>query len=332
MKADEMRYRSSRRSVVAALFAGVVLIGAAGCGVEAGSDATAVGSGAPVTGGSSSPSETAPTSTVVLNEGSFEGTGGSVFLRQAAEATSEVTTQKMAMTMTMTGMPVVGDVEITYEGEFDNEAGRGHMTVDMGDLMGMMSDGSPDSGRMELVIDGETVYVRSDLYASFSDGKPWVTLSADGASLDDAGVGVQQDPAAFLDFLEGVGDELETVGREELRGVPTTHVRTDIDMAALMAEASDAERAEMEESLSGMGAAEAFGSVPVEAWVDDDGYVRRFTMTFDMSGLTEEAGAEVGPISMTMDIELYDFNEPVTIEVPDPSQVHELDVWGQPGG
>lgn len=331
MKALKLRHRGHRRSLVGALLAGALLAGAAGCGVEAGPDVSAGGSDVPSAGGTATPSEVAPTSTVVLNEGSFEGTGGSVFLRQAAEATSEVTSQRMVMTMTMTGMPMVGDVEITYDGAFDNETGRGHMTVDMGDLMGMMSEGSSDAGRMEMIIDGDTVYVKSDLYASFSDGKPWVTATGEGMALDEAGIGVQQDPAAFLDFLEGVGDELETVGREELRGVPTTHVRTDIDMEALMAEASEAKRAEMEESLSGMGAAEAFGAVPVEAWVDDDGFVRRFTMTFDMTGLAEEAGADLGPVSMTMDVELFDFNEPVTIEVPDPSQVSELDLWGQPG-
>jgi hypothetical protein len=241
---------------------------------------------------------------------------------------------KMAMTMSMTDMPMLGDIEFTYDGAFDNESGRGHMTVDMGDLMGMMGEDG-GSGVMEMVIDGDTVYVRSELFSSLADGKPWVRMTEEGLADAGSGVGMQSDPTSFLDFLEGVGDEVETVRREDLRGVPTTHVRTEIDMASLMEEASEADRAEYEASLEGLGgAADVFGSVPVEAWVDDNGYVRRFLMTFDMSGMLEEAGDDTGMASdlvMTIDVELYDFNVPVDVQVPDPSEVGELDESMLPG-
>ena len=124
--------------------------------------------------------------------------------------------------------------------------------------------------------------------------------------------------------------EVETVRREELRGVPTTHVRTDIDMAKLLEEASEEDRAEYEESLEGLGgAADALGSIPVEAWVDDNRYVRRYIMTFDMGAALDESEemGEMGDLTMSIDIELYDFNEPVEVEVPDPSQVGDLDSY-----
>ena len=317
------RSTSRPRRIAAALVAALALTGgAAGCGVQRGSDVTA--GGQRVNGGGA-----ATTSTVVLDEGSFEGTGGAVFLRDAAEATSQVTTMKMAMTMTTTGMPMFGDMVFTYEGAFDNETGRGHMTVDMGDVMEMLGEGS---GQMEMVIDGDSVYVQSELFSSLADGKPWVRMDQEGlgATGSELGVGMQGDPTSFLDFLEGVGDEVETVRREELRGVPTTHVRTDIDMAKLLEEASEEDRAEYEESLEGLGgAADAFGSIPVEAWVDDNGYVRRYIMTFDMGAALEESEemGDIGDLTMSIDIELYDFNEPVEVEVPDPSQVGDLDSY-----
>lgn len=319
MSATHRPIRRPRRiaSVLVATLA--VLGGATACGVQQGSDVTAGGQG--VTGSDRSAT---PTSTIVLDEGSFEGTGGAVFLRDAARATSEVTSQKMLMKMSIAGMPMLGDMAITYEGAFDNEAGVGHMSVDMGDVMSMLGD---DAGQMEMVIDGDTVYIRSELFSSMAGGKPWVRMDQEGldATGSELGVGVQGDPTSFLDFLEGVSDEVETVRREELRGVPTTHVRADIDMVDLMENASEAERAEYEESLEGLGAAgDLLGSVPIDAWVDDNGYVRRFIMTFDMSAALGEGGFD-GEMVMTMEIELYDFNEPVSVEIPDPSEVGELD-------
>lgn len=303
-------------SLVAALaFAG----GAAACGVQQGSDISAGGKQVDGVGSS------ATTSTVVLDEGSFEGTGGAVFLRNAAEATSQVTTMKMAMTMTTTGMPMLGDMVFTYDGAFDNETGRGHMTIDMGDVMEMLGEGS---GQMEMVLDGDAVYVRSDLFSSLADGKPWVRMDQEGLGTtgSELGVGVQADPTSFLDFLEGVGDEVETVRREDLRGVPTTHVRTDIDMAKLLEDASEADRAEYEQSLEGLGgAADVFGSIPVDAWIDDNGYVRRYIMTFDMGAAFDESEEMGADLTMSIDIELFDFNEPVDVEVPDPSQVGDLE-------
>lgn len=327
MSAPTRTARRSRRGALCLVAALALAGGAAGCGVEAGSDLSATGTGGLAATGTDGAAAT--TSTVVLEEGSFEGTGGAVFLRDAAEATSEVTTQKMKMVMTTSGMPVMGDMEITYEGAFDNESGRGHMTVDMGDLMGVLGEGAET---MEMVIDGDTIYVKSAIFSSLGDGKPWVRMTEEGLSDSTTGMGVQGDPTGFLDFLEGAGDEVETVRREDLRGVPTTHVRTEIDMVELMESASEEDRAQFEEDLEGLGgAAEAFGAVPVEAWVDDNGYVRRFLMTFDMSGIMEEAGEIGGELTMSMDIELYDFNEPVDVRIPDPSEVGEMDPSLTPG-
>ena len=66
---------------------------------------------------------------VVPGDGSFEGTGGAVFLDRAAEATGEVSTYELSMTMVLEGVPGADAVEITAEGAFDHDAGRGHAAV-----------------------------------------------------------------------------------------------------------------------------------------------------------------------------------------------------------
>jgi len=335
------RRRRSAAVVGGAALAAASLLGA--CGVSAGPDPAALSTGSPTTaegadGSEAAPSATsaAPATTAGPSDGAAgsDATGGAGYLRDAAQATAEVTTLKMAMTVSLAGMPEGDTTVLSYEGAFDSAAQRAHLTLDLGDLLGMAG---AESGAMEMVLDGSTAYVRSDLFASFSDGKPWVSVSADELADGDAlgagglGAGVQG-PESFLQFLEGAGDDVETVGREQVRGVETTHVRTDVDIARLIAEAAPEEAAELEESLGELGATDVIGTLPVDAWIDDDGMVRRLRISFDLAGLTGlagEAGAEVpeGMVeaAMVLDLELYDLGEPVEIVIPDPSEVGQID-------
>lgn len=316
------------------------LLGA--CGVSAGSDPAELATG-PVAPSTSAPAadtgsdQGGPTPSTTGSSGADNGgaaMGDALFLRDAAQATAEVTSLKMAMSVALTGTPD-GDVAVlSYEGAFDSEAGRAHVTLDMGDLLGMAG---AESGAMEMILDGTTAYIRSELFGSFGDGKPWVSMGADElAGSDGLGAGGVvagvEGPESFLQFLEGAGDEVETVGREQVRGVDTTHVRTDVDLAGLLAEAAPDEAAELEESLAELGAADAVGVLPVDAWVDDDGFVRRLRIAFDLGGLAGVAGgagAEVpdgmAEATMVLDLELYDLGEPVEIVLPDPSEVGSID-------
>lgn len=318
--------RPTTRSTFAAL-AAATLLATTGCGVDLRDDASGVRTG----GGDPDVTVPAgPDGPVVPEGGSFEGTGGAVFLSQAAEATAEVTSQKMTFDMTMEGMPMLGDLTITSEGAFDNESGQGHMTMDMGEMFASMGEdaGLPEgAGTIEMVIDGDTVYMKSPLFSMLGDdSKPWQRI--DSAELNEGGAlggGAQSDPSQFLEFLEGASDDVTEVGTEEVRGVETTHVTATLDLEQLLEEAPGDQQANLEEQLEGLGAAaDSFRTIPAEAWIDEDGYVRRFTMTFDFSSAAAET-PELDGVTMTMDIELYDFNEPVEVEIPDPSQVGELD-------
>ncbi|HEX2577954.1 MAG TPA: hypothetical protein VHK88_16515, partial [Aquihabitans sp.] len=212
------------------------------------------------------------------------------------------------------------------EGEFDVEARRGRLTTDLGSLIGMFEGPTGESmaGEMDMVVDGDTVYVRSPLFAMISEGdEEWVSLPA--GELDSAGgfgSGTTSDPGAFLSFLEGAGT-VEEVGTEDVRGVATTHVRADLDMAKVLEQAPAQDGEDLTEQLEGLGLdPDDLGTVPAEAWIDGDGHVRRFTMTYDLGAL---GGEEAEDVSTTIDVELYDFDQPVEIELPDPSEVGELD-------
>lgn len=320
--------RRSIRPTVAGLAVVVTLVAGA-CGVERGEDVSAVRA----EGGDAS------TSTVVLRPDSFEGTGGAVFLKEAARATGEVNSQKVSMSMAMAGVPLLGDVEMKVDGAFDNTTGQGTMTLDLGDFLGGFMGGGKDAGRIEMILDGEAVYMKSPLFSELSGSKKeW--LKGDAADLEDSSggglaPGMSGDPTKFLDFLEGAGDGLDELGREDVRGVSTTHFHTELDIAKLMEDASPQERADLEESLGSLGTDGTFDSLPADAWVDDQGYVRRFELVFDFSKLADAGSgtdADLAGVTMTMTIELYDFNEPVTVQIPDPADVGELDPSVLSGG
>lgn len=306
--------RSRFTKATTAMLAGVALA-AAGCGVEVGQGASGVtGSGS---GGGTKPAK--------VEAGSFEGTGGAVFLSKAAASTGAVKTLRMNMELTTTGSPI-GELTITADGEFDNEAERGHLTMDLGTMLASLGGGD---GNIEMVIDGKTVYMKSELLSAFSSSdKPWLKVDAEELAQSGATGTAQNDPGAFLEFLEGAGGTLDEVGREEVRGVPTTHVRTTIDLTKLLKDAPPEDRKRMEEQLDGLGdVGGSLRKIPAEAWVDDDGYVRKFTMSFDLSGADSSGSGSpsADELGLSITFEMYDFDQPVDISVPDPSEVGELD-------
>lgn len=305
------RRRTSRLVAVVAT-ASVALLG---CGV---SSPQASGGGALDAGATS------------VEAGRFAGTDGARFLGQAGQDTAAITTQKVAMAVTVEGLPVMGDVTMTSTGQFDAENGRAQLSMDMGDVFGAVgaNAGLPDdAGVIDTVVDGDVVYMKSPLIARLGDtDKPW--LKIDAGALGEAGAlagGVQSDPQRFLEFLRGAGT-VEEVGTEDVRGVSTTHVTADLELAELVADAPAAEREQLEEALGSLGAlGDTFETVPAEAWVDADGHVRKFLLTFDFAGASGPS-AELGAVKMTLTSEFYDFDEPVDITIPDPASVGELDL------
>lgn len=308
-------FRSPKRSTAAATLA-VALLFTSACGV----DNNASGPSGVRTGPVDDSQEATDLSEgVALESGSFEGTGGAVYLSKAAEATAAVETQRMSMVMSMDGIPGAGSITFSIEGAIDAPNELAHMTMDMGDLTSMMGI----DGTIEMVVDGDTTYMKSEMFSMMGeDSKPWVRADTDEVGEEDMfGPTATNDPSEFLAFLENAGGEVTEVGNETIRGVETKHVKTELDIEAMMADATDEEKAEMEEALAEMGA--EGGVIPTEAWIDGDGFVRKLTMVFDFNSMGA-TDTEMEGVAMTIDIEMYDFNEPMDIQVPDPADVGEM--------
>ena len=129
--------------------------------------------------------------------------------------------------------------------------------------------------------------------SSLLDGKQWVKL--DLASLGmgaDSAIGgglAQADPGGALDLLRDIAD-VQTIGPETVRGVPTTHYRGTTHTAA----------------------------VPVDVWVDGDGQARKIAATVDHVG-----------VKAAIEIEYYDFGVKVDVNAPPADDVLDFsDLFG----
>lgn len=243
-------------------------------------------------GGSESTAEQAPHDSIVL----------------AASKTNDAGTYKADITASS---EVAGQaIEMSGTGEFDGKEQRGQMSV-TASLAGQELD-------MEMVYLLPIMYVRypPGLLPGVPAGKPWVKLDLEKLG-QEAGLDFSQlmqldqtDPSQSLQFLRGVSD-VQEVGEEDVRGVPTTHYTGTVDLR-LLAEKDPSLKDAVEQVMQRTGTSD----IPIEVWIDQDGFVRRIKQS--MEGAT--AGSEM-KMNLTTTTELYDFGTDVSVEEPPADQV-----------
>ena len=265
------------------------------------------------------------------------------FLRSAALKTSEEGSGRMEMVIELSGMEgAAGPVQMTGSGSYDTEAQLAEVTLDMSTLLESLGTGSPEEaaqfeqifgdGTFTVITEGTTTYMNMPFLASlFGSDAQWIMIdaAAGGANsipgLGSAGTG---NPAAMLESLRGASDDIEKVGNEDVRGVETTHLRGTLNMQEAIEQVPEAQRAQVEASLSQLGG--AGDDIPFDVFVDRDGLVRRFAM--DLSGV---AGAAAQGATGSVTIDFFDFGTEVDITVPPAEEVFDAtEQMGslQPGG
>jgi hypothetical protein len=208
---------------------------------------------------------------------------------------------------------------------------------------------------MEIVADRQVMYLRAPMYEAMADmpgageqpgpmaeladlGDRWgrVDLAELGEVLPlnemaSAAGGQAADPRALLDLVAGT-DDVDELGDAEVRGVPVHGLAAQVTMREVV-EASGLSAEEFSRTLgrSLPGGAEAIldsvldAETAVEAWIDDDGYVRRVGYEFDLLAMLAEVvpegdldgGAPSGfTYGITMDF--FDYgDDSIAIEFPD---------------
>ncbi|HEV2757906.1 MAG TPA: hypothetical protein VG318_19265 [Actinomycetota bacterium] len=219
-------------------------------------------------------------------------------LLTAAEATEDAGTGRIEITSEVS----VGEQDITLEasGEFDFANDTGHMT------MSGAGAGLPGVGEMEMIVDGEYMYVKGPAFEAALEGKEWGRIDLSAAGTTGAGQ-FNQDPTQYLEWLRVAGANVEEAGEEDIDGTPTTHYKAEISVDSIVEQAPDEETAQaIRSSFAVFGDVDA---LPVEVWVDEDDLPRRMTVSIDGSGET--------PVSTHIAMDFVEFGIPVDVEAPE---------------
>jgi hypothetical protein len=268
-----------------------------------------------------------------------EATGQPISFEQLATSAStsaEATSGRFSFDMSFAFAGADEPFALSGEGAFDVKNERASFAVDMSSLaklLGGFVSGFPGADKadlpdfddpagwqLETVQDGDVAYVRLPAVADqLPEGKTWIRgtagdVKAGGFDFKELDPFARNDPRDVLEALRGLSGDIETVGTEDLRGVETTHYRARLDPAALakQATARNADAASLFDRLAGQS---GVTEIPLDIWIDGNGLVRKLTVDVDAS----DAAAGAGKVSLAF--ELWDYGEPVEIDVPAASQV-----------
>lgn len=242
-----------------------------------------------------------------------EGEGGPLnAIAAAAERTQEEPGGRAVMHSIVT--PAEGpSFTITGQMVFD-DAGRTAMDMTVPNPQG------GDSMELQVVGEGTAMYIKSEMFDSLPGDAEWIGLDFEFGKELDSPVPADVDARGELALLEEATGDVQKLGKEEVRGVPTTRYRGTVGVS----ENAERWRDEGEDEIASL--VEENGSpVQIEAWIDADGLVRRMRIVQSQPGEGE------GPTKLDMTMDLFDFGSTHEIDVPDSSEVLDMTAVAEEG-
>jgi hypothetical protein len=252
-------------------------------------------------------------------------------VRASADALDAATSYAFSSDPTFSGLSEVegaaadtpDEAELVVNGGTDVEAGRSRIDMDVAEVMTMSGAGAPapeGDATIRAVVDGEDAYVNyGELGSSFGvQPEQWVRMQVAqlGAGLGGATGGSPSptSPANFTDLLRGVDadEDITFEGEEDVRGTATSHLVADVDVEQAIAAAPEERRATLQQQFADAG----LTNIPLHLWLAEDGLPRRLELIAEPGDLAALNGA-----GLTIIVEPYDYNAPVTVEVPDAASV-----------
>ncbi len=239
-------------------------------------------------------------------------------------------------TITMVPGPaagIPGDVVITMSGAFNGETGDSEMRLDWGNIVELAMAEAGDeipaefadmfTEPMEIKTIGDKSYMRWGFFSMLLGTDKWIEGDADQSASATSGFGFGADGDSPTDVLESLADanaDVEELGREEVRGVETTHYRAVLNIEDLARELTAAELEELQADIGELTITE----FPIDVWVGDDGNVYRYSMVVDAAA----AGGTDDFESMTMVFEMWDYDADIVIEPPPADEIATEDELG----
>jgi hypothetical protein len=248
------------------------------------------------------------------------GGGGASFDPAASAATTA--NAKSAKLAFDTSIDAAGqNVHMRGDGQVDFKQRAASMTFDVGDLL--RSSGVPATANEQwtIVTQGLIVYMRApSLSRQLPGAKEWLKLDVEKlARSQNVNLGqfrqlTQNDPTQMLDYLKAASGKIDEVGKQDVRGVSTTHYRAKVDLDKVADQAPANLRKTFRASIRSLKQGLGTDKIPVDVWVDDQKLVRRLAEHLPIAG--------GGNIDFSVDF--YDFGTPVSVSPPPPSETLDL--------
>lgn len=228
---------------------------------------------------------------------------------------------------TTPGGPESMEFRMNGEGVTDLTGEKGRMTMSMGPL-----------GDFELRMLEDVMYFKmpQEALQGTQGVKPWIKTDLDSFYEQQYGMGFSEmqtndptDPTRQLEALKDVGS-VERIGREKVRGAPTTHYRAVMDFEKMAEESGPEAEKAYRDMIEQMGTSE----LPTDVWIDEQGRARKFAMdmatTVPIPADPAADGAAGGAtteeeIRLVLVQEIYDFGVPVNVSPPPPEKTMTLE-------
>jgi hypothetical protein len=246
-------------------------------------------------------------------------------IEQAANKTAKAGTFRVTYSVTLSakggtaGATLSKPVTLTGQGAFNTKHSSGQFSLNLGSLgaaLGALSGGVTVPSTIDVALLNNALYVHlPSLAQQVSPGKEWlkfdVTKLPKSAT---AGANVGQlakqiDPQQALAALRGA-ISVHKVGSDQVRGAAATHYKAVVDLTKVVAALPRAQQASTLKALRQAGVTK----LPLDAWIDGSGYLRRFA-------LSTQAKSSGTTASVALMLDLYDYGAKVRIAAPPASKV-----------
>ncbi|MGQ5636600.1 MULTISPECIES: hypothetical protein [unclassified Streptomyces] len=225
-------------------------------------------------------------------------------LRRAADTLGEAGSSQATTSMEM----ATGGTRVTIRGQgvYDYRHRLGRLTVVLPEDPAGASEHKPIT---ELLAPG-ALFMKNRGAGVPAD--KWVRV--DVATLSDGNLvtGGATDPYAAAEVLRGTRTAAY-VGRTEVAGTPVLHYRGTADLRGAARLASAGNRAPLAAAAKGFATAE----VPFDAYLDDQGRIRKLRQRFSFVN-----GRQKTPVAVASTTLLYDFGAPADVRLPRPADIY----------
>jgi hypothetical protein len=207
-------------------------------------------------------------------------------------------------------------VHLGASGDIDRGKHRAVIQIDLSDLAGKSDEfgDNPDRLHGVAIERGPVVWVKLDyltdilrragIDATWLEYDTSAPVTARTAAMRAAVGDSQQDAGHLLDYLEATHGKIERIGHAYVDGSSTVHYRGTAHLDRIGAGQPPAYRRALEANARKVMRLTGRDSIPVDAWLDDDGAVKQVALHYDLerdpsSGArTEGSALVVGKLSL----------------------------------